>query len=99
VLAILDVGYRADFLDGVVGDNEAATFEGKFALGLRDDLIESGFADDDGVHRLSAEVGSFACTAQGSIGKLSRSAVAPQRRSRAPGADGTGWLARGAPAL
>ncbi len=69
MFAILDIGYRADFLDGVVGDNEAAAFEGEFALGLCDHLIESGIANDDGIHRLSAGVGSFARSARGSMRK------------------------------
>jgi hypothetical protein len=57
MLEILDIGYRADFfdgvgaLDGVATENETATLEREFAFGLRDDPIEVGFADGDGVHQ------------------------------------------------
>src|SRR5262249_28711339 len=88
VLAVLDVGYRADFFDrvAVAGDDETAALEGKLALGLRNDLIEGCFADGDGVHRISPDVDFWHAETQApACGKLNRLAAPPQRRHlRAP---------------
>src|SRR6185437_8766063 len=71
VLEILNIGYRADFLDGVVSaaavadgfstDDEAAALEGELTFGLRDDLVEIGFADDDGFHQGLQRASVFSC--------------------------------------